>query len=89
MTSNSSESPADGWALEARDVMIIAAVIIGGCSPSGGKGTMLGTLIGCLLISFLRNGLTLLGVVAQIQLVAVGLIIIIAVTSDRLAAKKS
>ena len=50
---------------------------------------MLGTLIGCLLISFLRNGLTLLGVVAQIQLVAVGLIIIIAVTSDRLAAKKS
>ena len=60
-----------------------------GCSPSGGKGTMLGKLIGCLLISFLRNGLTLLGVVAQIQLVAVGLIIIIAVTSDRLAAKKS
>lgn len=60
-----------------------------GCSPSGGKGTMLGTLIGCLLISFLRNGLTLLGVVEQIQLVAVGLIIIIAVTSDRLAAKKS
>ena len=60
-----------------------------GCSPSGGKGTMLGTLIGCLLISFLRNGLTLLGVVAQIQLVAVGLIIIFAVTSDRLAAKKS
>ena len=44
---------------------------------------------GCLLISFLRNGLTLLGVVAQIQLVAVGLIIVIAVTSDRLAVRKN
>ena len=87
MTSRaSSAQPSAGLSLE---LDVIAAVIIGGCSPSGGKGTMLGTLIGCLLISFLRNGLTLLGVVAQIQLVAVGLIIIIAVTSDRLAAKKS
>jgi len=86
MTSRaSSAQPSAGLSLE---LDVIAAVIIGGCSPSGGKGTMLGTLIGCLLISFLRNGLTLLGVVAQIQLVAVGLIIIIAVTSDRLAAKK-
>ena len=87
MTSRaSSAQPSAGLSLE---LDVIAAVIIGGCSPSGGKGTMLGTFIGCLLISFLRNGLTLLGVVAQIQLVAVGLIIIIAVTSDRLAAKKS
>ncbi len=87
MTSRaSSAQPSAGLSLE---LDVIAAVIIGGCSPSGGKGTMLGTLIGCLLISFLRNGLTLLGVVAQIQLVAVGLIIIIAVTSDRLAAKKN
>ena len=86
MTSRaSSAQPSAGHSLE---LDVIAAVIIGGCSPSGGKGTMLGTLIGCLLISFLRDGLTLLGVVAQIQLVAVGLIIIIAVTSDRLAAKK-
>ena len=87
MTSRaSSAQPSAGLSLE---LDVIAAVSIGGCSPSGGKGTMLGTLIGCLLISFLRNGLTLLGVVAQIKLVAVGLIIIIAVTSDRLAAKKS
>ena len=87
MTSRaSSAQPSAGLSLE---LDVIAAVIIGGCSPSGGKGTMLGTLIGCLLISFLRNGLTLLGVVAQIQLVAVGLIIIIAVTSDRLAVKKN
>ena len=42
-----------------------------------------------LLIAFLRNGLTLLGVVAQIQLVAVGLIIVVAVASDRLAARRA
>ena len=47
---------------------------------------MLGTLVGTLLIAFLRNGLTLLGVVAQIQLVAVGLIIVVAVASDRMIA---
>ena len=40
---------------------IIAAVVIGGASLSGGSGTVTGTLIGTLLISFLRNGCTLLG----------------------------
>ncbi len=67
---------------------VIAAVIIGGCSPAGGKGTMTGTLIGTLLISFLRNGLTLLGVSTNLQLIAIGFIIIFAVTADQLAAKK-
>ena len=79
----SSAQPSAGLSLE---LDVIAAVIIGGCSPNGGRGTMLGTLVGTLLIAFLRNGLTLLGVVAQIQLVAVGLIIVVAVASDRLAA---
>ena len=78
----SSAQPSAGLSLE---LDVIAAVIIGGCSPNGGRGTMLGTLVGTLLIAFLRNGLTLLGVVAQIQLVAVGLIIVVAVASDRLA----
>ena len=82
----SSAQPSAGLSLE---LDVIAAVIIGGCSPNGGRGTMLGTLIGTLLIAFLRNGLTLLGVVAQIQLVAVGLIIVVAVASDRLAASRA
>lgn len=82
----SSAQPSAGLSLE---LDVIAAVIIGGCSPNGGRGTMLGTLIGTLLIAFLRNGLTLLGVVAQIQLVAVGLIIVVAVASDRLAARRA
>lgn len=82
----SSAQPSAGLSLE---LDVIASVIIGGCSPNGGRGTMLGTLIGTLLIAFLRNGLTLLGVVAQIQLVAVGLIIVVAVASDRLAARNA
>ncbi len=81
---SSSAQPSAGLSLE---LDIVAAVIIGGCSPSGGKGTMTGTLIGTLLISFLRNGLTLLGVSTNLQLVVIGFIIIFAVTADQLAAK--
>ena len=81
----STAQPTAGLALE---LDIIAAVIIGGCSPSGGRGTMTGTLIGTLLIQFLRNGLTLLGVSTNVQLVAVGAIIILAVTADQIATKR-
>ena len=81
----SGAQPTAGLALE---LDIIAAVIIGGCSPSGGRGTMVGTLIGTLLIQFLRNGLTLLGISTNVQLVAVGAIIILAVTADQIATKR-
>ncbi len=81
----SSAQPSAGIALE---LDIIAAVIIGGCSPSGGRGTMTGTVIGTLLISFLRNGLTLLGVSTNFQLVVIGLIIIFAVTADQIATRR-
>ena len=82
---SSSAQPSAGLSME---LDVIAAVIIGGCSPSGGKGTMTGTLIGTLLISFLRNGLTLLGVSTNLQLIVIGFIIIFAVTADQLAAKR-
>lgn len=81
----SSAQPTAGLALE---LDIIAAVIIGGCSPSGGRGTMTGTVIGTLLIQFLRNGLNLLGISTNVQLVAVGAIIILAVTADQIATKR-
>ena len=81
----SGAQPTAGLALE---LDIIAAVIIGGCSPSGGRGTMVGTLIGTLLIQFLRNGLTLMGISTNVQLVAVGAIIILAVTADQIATKR-
>jgi len=81
----STAQPTAGISLE---LDIIAACIIGGCAPSGGRGTMLGTVIGTLLISFLRNGLTLLDISTNVQLVVIGLIIIIAVTADQFATRR-
>ena len=81
----STAQPTAGNALE---LDIIAACIIGGCAPSGGRGTMIGTVIGTLLISFLRNGLTLLDISTNVQLVVIGLIIIVAVTADQIATRR-
>lgn len=83
---SSSAQPSAGLSME---MDVIAAVIIGGCSPSGGRGNLVGTFIGTLLISFLRNGLTLLGVSTNLQLIVIGFIIIFAVTADQLAARRS
>ncbi len=60
----------------------IAAVIIGGASFAGGVGTVWGTLIGVLLMAVLRNGLVLLQVPTEWQIVAIGLVIIGAVYVD-------
>ena len=62
----------------------IAAVVIGGCSLSGGKGSLVGTFIGVFLITILHNGLNLIGVSAFWQGSAVGAVIIISVLLDRL-----
>ena len=64
---------------------IVAAVVIGGASLNGGRGTVLGTIIGTLLISFLRNGCTLLGISTNVQLIVIGAIIIVAVAVDQIA----
>lgn len=81
----STAQPTAGISLE---LDIVAACIIGGCAPSGGRGTMMGTVIGTLLISFLRNGLTLLDISTNVQLVVIGLIIIVAVTADQIATRR-
>jgi ribose transport system permease protein len=60
----------------------IAAVVIGGTSLSGGRGTILGTLIGALIISVLTNGLRILSVAQEWQTVVTGIIIILAVYAD-------
>ena len=62
---------------------VIAAVVIGGISLSGGRGTLLGAIVGSLLMGILRNGLVLLNVSAYWQQVAIGLVIILAVIMDR------
>jgi ribose/xylose/arabinose/galactoside ABC-type transport system permease subunit len=77
-----SAQPTAGLSLE---LDIIASVVIGGASLTGGRGTVIGTIIGTLLISFLRNGLTLLGISTNIQLVVIGAIIIGAVAIDQMA----
>jgi ribose transport system permease protein len=60
----------------------IAAVVIGGTSLLGGSGSVIGTLIGALIMSVLRNGLNLLGVSSYLQQIAIGVVIIVAVLID-------
>ena len=66
------------WELEA-----IAAAAIGGASLMGGKGSIVGTLIGAVILGAMRNGLTLMNVQAFYQLLATGAIIILAMLIDR------
>ena len=68
----------NGYELDA-----IAAVALGGTSMSGGRGKIYGTLIGVLIIAVLNNGLNILGVSSYYQDVIKGLVILIAVLSDR------
>jgi ribose/xylose/arabinose/galactoside ABC-type transport system permease subunit len=81
-----SAQPTAGISLE---LDIIAAVVIGGASLSGGRGTITGTIVGTLLISFLRNGCTLLGISTNVQLVVIGAIIISAVALDQMARSRA
>jgi ribose transport system permease protein len=63
---------------------VIAAVVIGGTSLAGGRGSVWGTLVGALLIGVINNGMNLLGISPYFQLLVKGLIIIGAVLLDRL-----
>ena len=63
---------------------IIAAVVIGGGSLSGGEGRALGSIVGAVLMALLRNGCNLVGIPNYVQNIVVGAIIIAAVALDRL-----
>ena len=71
------------WELDA-----IAAAAIGGASLRGGRGSIPGTLIGCIILGTLRNGLTLMNVQAFYQLLATGIIIIVAMLIDKVTSGK-
>ncbi len=71
------------WELDA-----IAAAAIGGASLMGGRGSIVGTLIGAVILGTLRNGLTLMNVQAFYQLLATGIIIIVAMLIDKATSGK-
>ena len=68
---------------EMYELYAIAACVVGGTSLSGGKGTILGTFVGALLIGTLNNGLNLAGVESYTQNVILGLVILGAVILDQ------
>lgn len=66
----------------------ITAVVLGGTSLFGGRGSVLGTLVGVLIVGVFRNGLTLMGVPSVVQILVTGILVILAVATDQLTHKK-
>jgi ribose/xylose/arabinose/galactoside ABC-type transport system permease subunit len=75
---------ATGWELD-----VISAVVIGGTSFFGGRGGMIGTLIGALFLGVLRNGANLIGVSPFYQQIIIGALVVTAVVIDRLRQRKT
>jgi rhamnose transport system permease protein len=73
--------PKDGEGLE---IQAIAAVVVGGTAISGGRGSLAGSLIGVLLLGSIGPALTFLGIPPQWEKAIQGLVILLAVASDRL-----
>ena len=80
---------ADPNAFQNANLETITAVVIGGTSLFGGRGGVLGTLIGTLIVGVLRNGLTLAGVDNLYQNIATGVLVIVAVTIDQFMRRRS
>ena len=90
-----------GWTLASRlgagvpnsglqyELDVIAAVVVGGTSLAGGRGTIAGTLWGTLFIGVLTNGLNLANVDPYVQKIALGVVILIAAIGDRFAGRSS
>ncbi|WP_231550456.1 ABC transporter permease [Chitinibacter sp. ZOR0017] len=65
----------------------ITAVVLGGTSLFGGRGIIIGSLIGALIVGVFRNGLTLMGVSSVYQILITGILVILAVATDQLSRK--
>lgn len=65
----------------------ITAVVLGGTSLFGGRGIIIGTLVGALIVGVFRNGLTLMGVSSVYQILVTGILVILAVATDQLSRK--
>jgi ribose transport system permease protein len=66
------------------ELYVIAAVVVGGTSLSGGEGKILGTLIGAFIIAVIQNGMNLMNIESYTQKVILGLVILLAVLLDRI-----
>jgi ribose/xylose/arabinose/galactoside ABC-type transport system permease subunit len=73
----------DATTAQGRELDIIAAVVIGGTALSGGRGSVLGSAIGALMMVTLRNGITMLGARDWLQDVIIGAVIVAAAAVDR------
>lgn len=67
----------------------ITAVVLGGTSLFGGRGVILGTLVGALIVGVFRNGLTLMGVSSVYQVLVTGILVILAVAADQMSRKSA
>ena len=71
------------------ELTVIAAVLLGGTSFLGGSGTIIGTILGILILKIIDNGIILMGIDQDFQLVVPGVILILAVYFDNLRKKKN
>ena len=77
----------DPQAGQTENLDAITAVVLGGTSLFGGRGVILGTLIGALIVGVFRNGLTLMGVSSVYQILITGILVILAVATDQMSRK--
>ena len=71
------------------ELRVISAVVIGGASLAGGEGSVLGSLLGVLLMALLANGLNLLGINVYWQTIVTGTVLVIAVAADAISRRRS
>jgi ribose/xylose/arabinose/galactoside ABC-type transport system permease subunit len=71
------------------ELIVIAAVIVGGTSLNGGQGRLIGTVLGVMFVAVLRNGMVLAGIDPIVFLIAQGLVIILAVWWSMLRRQRS
>ncbi len=64
------------------ELYVVAAVVVGGTSITGGEGKIIGTLIGAFIIAVIKNGMNLLGIHDALQEVVLGMVIVAAVALD-------
>jgi fructose transport system permease protein len=77
----------DPQAGQTENLDAITAVVLGGTSLFGGRGILLGSLVGAVIVGIFRNGLTLMGVASVYQTLITGILVILAVAADQMSRK--